>query len=214
MILCNREELSPCSMSGHAGAFIWVSHGRNLPGMSFPPAFSFLKVKPTIFPIFSPFEATQVWMEHFKRLHFTKPLSVHPSIHPSIVSEKSWQSNEVPTDWKRGNITLIFKKGKKEELGNYRPVSHTSIPGKFMEQILLETMLKHMENKKVVGDSQHGFTGGKGCLINLVAFFDRVTALVDKASGTDIIYLHMCKAIDTVPHDNLVSKLEKYGFDG
>jgi len=51
----------------------------------------------------------------------------------SILSERSWQLGEVPVNWKKGSIVSIFKKGRKEEPGNYGPVSLTSVSGETME---------------------------------------------------------------------------------
>jgi len=82
----------------------------------------------------------------------------------------------VPKDWRKASVTPVFKKGKKEDPGNHRPVSLTSIPGKVMEKLILEAIIKQVEEKKVIRSSQHGFIKGKSCLTNLTAFYDCVIA--------------------------------------
>jgi len=62
----------------------------------------------------------------------------------------------VPKDWRKANVIPIFKKGKKEDPGNYRPVSITSIPGKVMEQLVLEVIIKQVEEEKVIRSGQQG----------------------------------------------------------
>ena len=72
----------------------------------------------------------------------TKPLS--------IIYQQSWLTGEVPVDWKLANVTPIYKKGRKEDPGNYRPVSLTSVPGKVMEQIILSAITQNSQDNQVI----------------------------------------------------------------
>ncbi|GAB0206625.1 mitochondrial enolase superfamily member 1 [Grus japonensis] len=106
----------------------------------------------------------------------------------SIIFQRSWESGEVPVDWKLANIVPVFKKGKKEDPGTYRPVSLTSVPGKIMEKIMLGVIEKHLKDNAVIGHSQHGFVRGRACLTNLVSFYDKVAHLVDQGKPVDVIF--------------------------
>ncbi|PKU42352.1 rna-directed dna polymerase from mobile element hypothetical protein [Limosa lapponica baueri] len=68
----------------------------------------------------------------------------------SIIFESSWRTGEMPEEWRKANVRSVLKKSKKEEPGNYRPVSFTSIPGKVMEQLILDVISKNVEEKKVI----------------------------------------------------------------
>ena len=70
---------------------------------------------------------------------------------------KSLSSGVIPDDWKKANIKCIFKKGNKQDSGNYRPVSLTSVICKLLERTVREEIVNHLSVNKLLSDSQFGF---------------------------------------------------------
>ncbi|KFO70702.1 hypothetical protein N303_03709, partial [Cuculus canorus] len=101
--------------------------------------------------------------DHLRNLNIYKSMGLD-GIHPrvlkeladvlskplSVIFQRSWLTGEVPLDWRLADVVPIYKKGCREDAGNYRPVSLTSVLGKVMEQVILSAIMKHMQENRVI----------------------------------------------------------------
>ena len=121
------------------------------------------------------------------------------------------QRDWFPSDWKITDVA-IFKKGAKDDLANYRPVSLTSVPCKIMESLIKDNLKVFLEKKEAI--SSYGFMEGRSCLTNLLESVESWTQALDEGFGIDVLYLDYRKAFDSVPHKRLVGKLTGYEING
>ena len=120
----------------------------------------------------------------------------------------------VPSDWKKGVISPIFKKGSKNIAANYRPISLTCVLCKLMESLLRDHVLNHLMVNTLLSKKQHGFISGRSTVTQLLKYLDKCAQSVATGKVVDAIYLDFEKAFDTVPHQRLIGKLKAYGITG
>ena len=131
-----------------------------------------------------------------------------------ILFNASLRVQEIPEEWKKAQISAIFKKGDKSQDGNYRPVSLTSVVCKVMESLVREHIINHMKNNSLFSDKQYGFISGRSTTLQLLEVLDKWTEAIDKGYKIDCVYMDYQKAFDTVPHRRLLQKAKAYGITG
>ena len=122
----------------------------------------------------------------------------------------SIRTSTLPTDWKMGNITAIFKKGQRKLPTNYRPISLTSIVCKVLESLVRDAIIKHFKDNLLFSSNQFGFISGRSTTLQLLHVLETWSEILDRGGNIDCIYMDFMKAFDTVPHKRLLSKIQSY----
>ena len=138
--------------------------------------------------------------------HLAEPLA--------FIFNETLRRGKIPQDWKRANMSPIFKKGSHNLPENYRPISLTSIVRKMMETLIRDRLMEHLKTEKLLSPKQHGFISGRSTVTQLLNYLERCIQNTVDGHVVDAIYLDFAKAFDTVPHRRLLGKMEAYGISG
>ena len=130
-----------------------------------------------------------------------------------LIFTESLNKGEVPCDWKKANVSAVYKKGNKHSPLNYRPISLTSVVCKIFESIIRDQIMEHLLVNNLLNANQHGFVPKRSCMTQQIEVLEKWTKEYDLGRCVDVAFMDIKKAYDTVPHKRLVLKLKSFGFE-
>ena len=142
-------------------------------------------------------------------LHFLKLSPPVISATLADIFNLSLATATFPTAWEIAQVIPIFKKGNRQDIANYRPVSLLPLLSKVMEHIIDRQLCDYLEVSHLLHTSQHGFRRRRSCGTALLTLSCRLFRAKDKNQVTAMASLDYSKAFDTIDHDLLLSKLAK-----
>uniref|UniRef100_A0A8C6M161 Reverse transcriptase domain-containing protein n=1 Tax=Nothobranchius furzeri TaxID=105023 RepID=A0A8C6M161_NOTFU len=126
----------------------------------------------------------------------------------------SFQKGFFPNNMKVARVIPIYKTGDKHQFTNYRPVSILSQFSKILEKLFVKRFDNFVDQCELLTECQYGFRNNRSTVQALIDLNEEITECIDKKKHAIGLFLDLKKAFDTVNHDVLMRKMEKYGFRG
>ena len=115
---------------------------------------------------------------------------------------------------KKGNITPIHKKGHKQNIKNYRPVSLLPICGTIFERLIFSEMFIYFSANKLISKNQSAFHPGDSCINQLLSITHEIFTSLENGLEVGSVSLDITKTFDKVWHEGLIFKLKQNGISG
>ena len=87
----------------------------------------------------------------------------------SLIYKNCIDTGVFPDIWKKSNIVPVYKRGDKQIIDNYRPISLLPICGKILEKILFNAIYEFLEENNLLCEHQWGFRPSDSCAYHLLS---------------------------------------------